>query len=124
MIASTAVTKILSRNILLNNSLNVLVNIYPVAKSATSKQISLPSFSDVGLRNKRGIDCQLPNSTTRTPATDMLHNTTNGRAHNNSTTCCTCKFPNNGQKIVKSQHLDMSRCWALALLCGKLLYNI
>ena len=29
----------------------------------------------------------VPNSTTRTPATDMLYNTTNGRAHNNSTTC-------------------------------------
>ena len=26
----------------------------------------------------------VPNSTTRTPATDMLYNTTNGRAHNNS----------------------------------------
>jgi len=31
----------------------------------------------------------VPNSTTRTPATDI----TNGRAHNNSTTCCTTKSP-------------------------------
>jgi len=37
------------------------------------------------------------NSSTRTPAT----NTTNG------------------QKLATSQHLDMSRCWALALRCGK-----
>ena len=31
----------------------------------------------------------VPNSTTRTPATD----TTNGRAHKNSTTCCTTNSP-------------------------------
>jgi len=31
----------------------------------------------------------VPNSTTRTPATDMLYNTINGQAHNNSTICCT-----------------------------------
>ena len=43
----------------------------------------------------------VPNSTTRTPATDMLYNTTNG------------------QKFATSQHLDMSRCWTLALQCGK-----
>jgi len=45
----------------------------------------------------------VPNSTTttRTPATAMLYNTTNG------------------QKVATSQHLDMSRCWALALRCGK-----
>ena len=29
------------------------------------------------------------------------------------------KFTTNGQKIATSQHLDMSRCWALALWCGK-----
>jgi len=40
----------------------------------------------------------VPNSTIRTPATDMLYNTTNGEAHNN------------GQKFATSQHLDMSRC--------------
>ena len=34
-----------------------------------------------------------PNSTTRTPARDMLYNTTNGQAHNNSTTCCTTNSP-------------------------------
>jgi len=35
----------------------------------------------------------VPNSTTRTPATDMLYTTTNGQAHNNSTTCCTTNSP-------------------------------
>jgi len=40
----------------------------------------------------------VPNSTTRTPATDMLYNTTNGRAHNNSTTCCTTNSPDKTNK--------------------------
>jgi len=35
----------------------------------------------------------VPNSSIRTPATDMLYNTTNGRAHNNSTACCTTNLP-------------------------------
>jgi len=29
------------------------------------------------------------------------------------------KFTTNGQKLATSEHLDMSRCWALALRCGK-----
>ena len=29
------------------------------------------------------------------------------------------KFTTNGQKFATSQHLDISRCWALALRCGK-----
>jgi len=29
------------------------------------------------------------------------------------------KLTTNGQKFATSQHLDMSRCWALALRCGK-----
>jgi len=37
------------------------------------------------------------------PATDMMYNTTNG------------------QKFATFQYLDMSRCWALALRCGKFL---
>ena len=35
----------------------------------------------------------VPNSTTRTPAMDVLYNTTNGQAHNNSATCCTTNLP-------------------------------
>jgi len=34
-----------------------------------------------------------PNSTTRTPATDMLYSITNGQAYSNSTTCCTTNSP-------------------------------
>ena len=53
----------------------------------------------------------------------MLYNTTNGRAHNNSTTCYTTNSTTccttYSQKFATSQHLDMSRCWALALRCGK-----
>ena len=59
-----------------------------------------------------------PNSTTRTPATDM-YNTTNGRAHNNSTT-------NLPHRNARAQHLDMSRCWDAAKCCPlvvNLLYN-
>ena len=48
----------------------------------------------------------VPNSTTQTPATDMLYNTTNGQAHNNSTTCCTTNLPH---RNARAQHLDMSR---------------
>jgi len=33
------------------------------------------------------------------------------------------KFTTNGQKVATSQHLDMSRCWALVMRCGKFLYN-
>jgi len=29
------------------------------------------------------------------------------------------KFTTDGQKFATSQHLDMSRCWTLALRCGK-----
>jgi len=31
------------------------------------------------------------------------------------------KVTTNGQKFATSHHLDVSRCWALALRCGKLL---
>jgi len=47
----------------------------------------------------------VPNSTRRTPATDMLYNTTNGQAHNNSTTCCATNLPH---RNARTQHLDMS----------------
>jgi len=36
----------------------------------------------------------------------MLYNTTNGRAYNNSTTCCTTNLPH---RNARAQHLDMSR---------------
>jgi len=45
---------------------------------------------------------QEPKSTTRTPATNTI----------------------NGQKFATSQHLDMSRCWALALRCGKFVVEL
>ena len=50
-----------------------------------------------------------------TPPTD----TTNGRAHNNSTT-------NLPHRNARAQHLDMSRCWDVANFCPlvvNLLYN-
>ena len=72
----------------------------------------------------------MPNSTTRTPATDMLYNITNGRAHNNSTTCCTTNSPPTDKNLThrnaRAQHLDMSRCWDVANFCPlvvNLLYN-
>ena len=60
---------------------------------------------------------------TDTGYTDMLYNTTNGRADNNSFyNLLYNKFTTNGQKFATSQHLDMSKCWALALQCGKFLF--
>ena len=34
------------------------------------------------------------------------------------------KFTTNGQKFATSQHLHMSRCWALALQCGKFVVEL
>ena len=56
----------------------------------------------------------MPNSTTRTPDTDMLYNTTNGQAQNNSTACCTTNLPH---RNARAQHLDMSICWYVANIC-------
>ena len=39
------------------------------------------------------------------PATDMLYNTTNGRAHNNSTTCCTTDSPPTDRNVPRSNIL-------------------
>jgi len=60
------------------------------------------------------------NSSTRTPATD----TTNGRAHNNSTTCCTTKSPPTDKNLPHPSILTSSRCWALALRCGKFVVEL
>ena len=53
-----------------------------------------------------------PNSTTRTPATNTSYE---HHLRTNTT---------NRQKIATSQHLDMSRCWALALRCGKVVVEL
>jgi len=34
------------------------------------------------------------------------------------------KFATNGQKFATSQHLDMSKYWALALRCGKFVVDL
>jgi len=47
----------------------------------------------------------------RTPPTDELTTILQLVVYNEVTT--------NGQKFATSQHLDMSRCWALVLRCGK-----
>jgi len=47
-----------------------------------------------------------PNSTTRTPATNTSYE------HRQR------------KKNLRSQHLDMSRCWALALRCGKFVVEL
>jgi len=58
----------------------------------------------------------------RTPPTDKL--TTSCTTHEQTSSqqfynLLYNKFTANGQKFATSQHLDMSRCWALALRCGK-----
>ena len=67
----------------------------------------------------------VPNSTTRTPATDMLYNTTNGRAHNNSTTCCTTDSPPTAKNlphpnILTCRDVGLWRCNVANLLYNKL----
>ena len=56
----------------------------PVRRGTTLNSCTAIATSAVSL---------VPNSTTRTPAMDMLYNSTNGRAHSNSTTCCTTNSP-------------------------------
>jgi len=56
----------------------------------------------------------------RTPAT----NTTNGHHQRTSSQQFYDKFTTNGQKFATSQHPDMSRCWALALRCGKFVVEL
>ena len=76
------------------------LNSYSTAEQAVQVIFTLVHHRKLlfsGIRTKSIV----PNSTTRTPATDMLYNTTNG------------------QKFATSRHLDMSRCWTLALRCGK-----
>ena len=63
-----------------------------------------------GVRNVN-VSCLVPNSTTRTPATDILYSNNNGQAHNNSTTSCTTNLPD---RNARAQHLDMSVCWDVA----------
>jgi len=45
----------------------------------------------------------------------VVYNTTNGQAHNDSTTCCTTNLPH--RNACRAQHLDMSRCWDVANFC-------
>jgi len=69
----------------------------------------------------------VPNSTIRMPATDMLYNTTNGRAHNNSTTSCTTNSPPTDKNLPYSNvltcpHVGLWHCDVANLLYNKL-YN-
>jgi len=49
----------------------------------------------------------VPNSTTWTPAADVLYNTTNGQAHKNSASCCTTNLPH---RNARAEHLKMLGC--------------
>jgi len=67
---------------------------------------------DNATNDDHSYQCLGPNSTRRTRATDMLHNTTNGRAHNNSTT-------NLSHRNARAQHLNMSGCGKFLSVGGK-----
>ena len=57
------------------------------------------------------------------PATDILYNTTNGRAHNKSTTCCTTKSPPTDKNLL---HPNILICRDVGLWhcdVANLLYN-
>ena len=59
----------------------------------------------------------VPNSTTRTPANQR---TSSQQFYN----LLYNKFTTNGQKFATSQHLNMSRCLALALRCGTFVVEV
>jgi len=66
----------------------------------------------------------VPNSTTRTPAAEMLYNT-NGRSHNNSTTCFTTKSPPTDKNlphptILTCRDVGLWHCDVANLLYNKL----
>jgi len=61
-----------------------------------------------------------PNSTTRTPST----NTGYGHHQRTPANTNTTNEHHQRQKFATSQHLDMSRCWALALRCGKFIVSL
>ena len=51
----------------------------------------------------------------------VVYDTTNGQAHDNSTTCCTTNLPH---RNARAQHLDMSRCWDVANFCPLVVVNL
>jgi len=72
-------------------------------RNAESKVVQCSSVLDICLFQLAKAQTPLHGHRLRTPATD----TTNGRAHNNSTT-------NLPHRNVRAQHLDMPRCWDVA----------
>ena len=48
-----------------------------------------------------------------------VYNTTNGRAHNNSTTCCTTNLPHSNARAKTSRHVKMLGCGNFLLVCGE-----
>ena len=93
-------------------SLQIVNRLKSARKFACIK--SLHEVHALDKRTTKEFNRLVPNSTTRTPATDMLYNTINGKAHNNSTTCCTTNLPH---RNARAQHLDMSKCWDVATFC-------
>ena len=76
-------------------------------------------FAGYGSNSFIGLCCLVPNSTIRTPATDMLYNTTNGRAHNNSTTCCTTNSPSRDKNLPHPRRLVAGGTWGYPKLLEK-----
>jgi len=65
-----------------------------------------------------------PNSTTRTPATNTGYGHRQRTSSQQFYNLLYNKFTANEQKFAISQHLDMSRCWALALRCRKFVVEL
>ena len=69
-------------------------------------------------------------STSLSELSAKLHYTDTGYGHHQRTSSQQFynllynKFTTNGQKFATSEHLDMSRCWALALRCGKFVVEL
>jgi len=74
--------------------------------------------NDASFNVASNIKCQTPlhGHRLRTCCTKKTHQRTSWQQFCN---LLYSKFTTNGRKFATSQHLDMSRCWALALRCGK-----
>jgi len=83
----------------------------------------LPGNAPAGESNSQSLDHKSDVLTTTPPSRPLHHRA--GYGHHQLTSSQQFydllynKFNTSRQKFATSQHLDMSRCWALALRCGK-----
>jgi len=102
--------------------LQLVINYFESWSSSylTAQKVLNPRTISVCIVSYNSIQCKWPGGV---PAVD----TTNGHHQWTSSQqffLLYNKFITNGQKFFTSQHFDMSRCWALALRCGKFIVEL